>query len=600
MGVFKDLYIFLERKFFYTLTRKLVGNLLVFVFLQAMAIIVFFGFVRSLKKKLLDLNLSVEQLKFINSDIDLAYLFFSILIIVSLFASIFIVLFLRHLIVTPVKQLVFFFNDICTGEGDLSRELEATTFDEFRTLADSFNCFLGKFRDMMTKIRETTIFVATEAAKVRKNLEITTNAAQRQSELANTIVIASNESNVALHEISHNTNNISDATNKNLVFARHSREQMEEIIKSVELINSKISNFVNTTNMLAENSQKIMEVINLITDISDQTNLLALNAAIEAARAGEHGRGFAVVADEVRKLAEKVKDAAQDINTSIKLMIKNVNETKEETEAIYENVMNTKNIVDDTSSKFNLFIEDFERIGEKLISMASAIEELSSTNSNINASIGEVSHLSEETHKNAKNSMEYSMMLTEQTQNMQELVTRFKTGYGMFETILGKVESYRNEIANAITNLANRGINVFDKNYKKIPDTNPQKYKTDYDKYFETDLQFIYDRLMAELPGSIFALAVDTNGYAPTHCSKYSKKPTGNYEVDLVNSRDKRIFNDQTGLKAAKNEKKFILQVYLRDTGEIIADLSMPIYVNNKHWGALRVGLTPEMFLDKA
>lgn len=600
MGVFKDLYIFLERKFFYTLTRKLVGNLLVFVFLQAMAIIVFFGFVRSLKKKLLDLNLSVEQLKFINSDIDLAYLFFSILIIVSLFASIFIVLFLRHLIVTPVKQLVFFFNDICTGEGDLSRELEATTFDEFRTLADSFNCFLGKFRDMMTKIRETTIFVATEAAKVRKNLEITTNAAQRQSELANTIVIASNESNVALHEISHNTNNISDATNKNLVFARHSREQMEEIIKSVELINSKISNFVNTTNMLAENSQKIMEVINLITDISDQTNLLALNAAIEAARAGEHGRGFAVVADEVRKLAEKVKDAAQDINTSIKLMIKNVNETKEETEAIYENVMNTKNIVDDTSSKFNLFIEDFERIGEKLISMASAIEELSSTNSNINASIGEVSHLSEETHKNAKNSMEYSMMLTEQTQNMQELVTRFKTGYGMFETILGKVESYRNEIANAITNLANRGINVFDKNYKKIPDTNPQKYKTDYDKYFETDLQFIYDRLMAELPGSIFALAVDTNGYAPTHCSKYSKKPTGNYEVDLVNSRDKRIFNDQTGLKAAKNEKKFILQVYLRDTGEIIADLSMPIYVNNKHWGALRVGLTPEMFLEKS
>ncbi len=598
MGFFKDIYIFLERKFFYTLTRKLVGNVLVFVFFQAMAVIVFFGFVRRLEEKLSGLNLPVEQLKHINSDIDLAYILFVVLIVVSLLTSIFVVFFLRHLIVTPVKQLVFFFNDACTGEGDLSRELKATTFDEFKTLAESFNCFLGKFRNMMTKIGEATIFVATEAAKVRKNLEITTNAAKRQSELANTIVIASNESNLALHEISHNTNNISDATNKNLVFAKHSKEQMEEIIKSVELINSKISNFVNTTNMLAENSQKIMEVINLITDISDQTNLLALNAAIEAARAGEHGRGFAVVADEVRKLAEKVKDAAQDINTSIKLMIKNVNETKEETEAIYENVMNTKNIVDDTSSKFNLFIEDFERIGEKLISMASAIEELSSTNENINASIGEVSHLSEETHKNAKNSMEYSMILTEQTQNMQDLVTRFKTGSGMFETILGKVESYRDEIANAIRNLASRGINVFDKNYKKIPDTNPQKYKTDYDKYFETDVQFIYDKLMAELPGSIFALAVDTNGYAPTHCSKYSKKPTGNYEVDLVNSRDKRIFNDQTGLKAAKNEKKFLLQVYLRDTGEIIADLSMPIYVNDKHWGALRVGLTPEMFLD--
>lgn len=154
-------------------------------------------------------------------------------------------------------------------------------------------------------------------------------------------------------------------------------------------------------------------------------------------------------------------------------------------------------------------------------------------------------------------------------------------------------------MANVIQNLANKGINVFDKNYKKIPNTNPQKYHTDYDKYFETDLQPIYDRFMSEVPGTVFALAVDTNGYAPTHCSKYSKKPTGDYQTDLINSRDKRIFNDSTGLKASRNEKKFILQVYLRDTGEIIADLSMPLYVNNKHWGAFRVGLTPEMFLNK-
>jgi len=599
MEFFKNIYIFLERKYFNSLTKKLVGNVLVFVFFQAMAIFVFLGFVQSLKEKLYSLNLPLDQMKHIYSDIDLAYIFFIILTIISFLASIFVVLFLRHLIVTPVKQLVFFFNDACTGEGDLSKELKVSTYDEFKVLAESFNCFLGKFRDMMTKIRESTIFVATEAAKVRKNLEITTNAAQRQSELANTIVIASNESNLALHEISQNTNNISDATNKNLVFARHSRDQMNEIIRSVEMINEKISNFVNTTNMLAENSQKIMEVINLITDISDQTNLLALNAAIEAARAGEHGRGFAVVADEVRKLAEKVKDAAQDINSSIKVMIKNVNETKEETEQIYENVTNAKDTVADTASKFNLFIQDFERIGEKLISMASAIEELSSTNENINNSIGEVGHLSEETLKNARNSTEYSIMLTEQTQHMQELVTRFKTGSGMFEEVLGKVDSFRNEVANAITNLANKGINVFDKNYKKVPNTNPQKYKTDYDKYFETDIQHIYDRIMSELPGSIFALAVDTNGYAPTHCSKYSKKPTGDYQTDLINSRDKRIFNDTTGIKAAKNEKKFLLQIYLRDTGEVIADLSMPIYVNDKHWGAVRVGLTPEMFLDK-
>ena len=100
--------------------------------------------------------------------------------------------------------------------------------------------------------------------------------------------------------------------------------------------------------------------------------------------------------------------------------------------------------------------------------------------------------------------------------------------------------------------------------------------------------------------GGRFALAVDVNGYGPTHNTKFSQKPTGNPQQDLVNSRDKRIFNDPTGGRAAKNEAPFLLQTYMRDTGEILCDLSMPIRVDGRSWGAMRLGFDPAAVLDEA
>lgn len=599
MGFFKDIYFMLEKKYFNSITKKLVGNISVFVFLQIMVFVVFYGFVRELESKLHQLKLASSQIDPIMSDVSLAFTFFTILLVVSLAAAIFIILFLRHLILRPVKHLIFFFNDACVGEGDLSNNLKSISYDEFKTLSESFNCFLGKLRQMISDIRDASVIIATEAAKVRKNLELTTNDAKRESELASNIFLSSKESNDALHDVSRNTSDISDAANKNIIFAKESRDQMQDILGRVEEMSTKLNSFVNTTNSLSENSEKVMEVLKLITEISEQTNLLALNAAIEAARAGEHGRGFAVVADEVRKLAEKVKDATQDISVNIRMMMKNIDETKEGTIIISEHMGTTKDVVENASQRFNLIISDFENICERLVSMASAIEELSTTNNNIFGHIGEIDDLSKSTYNKALDSQEYAKYLSKKTQDLQDLATRFKTGEGKFEVILGKVEKSRDEVAKQIENLAKKGINVFDKNYNKIPNTNPQKYKTSYDTHFETDIQHLYDKLMAELPGTIFALAVDTNGYAPTHCSIYSKKLTGDPKVDLINSRDKRIFNDQTGITASRNEKKFILQVYLRDTGEVIADLSMPIYVNGKHWGAYRVGITPDMLTDK-
>ena len=96
--------------------------------------------------------------------------------------------------------------------------------------------------------------------------------------------------------------------------------------------------------------------------------------------------------------------------------------------------------------------------------------------------------------------------------------------------------------------------------------------------------------MLARLPGCAYALAVDKRGYAPAHNAKFSQQPTGRYEHDLVHCRHKRIFDDPVGSKLAANRKPILFQTYLRDTGEVINDLSMPLEIGGRHWGAVRVG----------
>jgi len=131
---------------------------------------------------------------------------------------------------------------------------------------------------------------------------------------------------------------------------------------------------------------------------------------------------------------------------------------------------------------------------------------------------------------------------------------------------------------------------VFDQAYKPIAGSNPPRFTTSYDKAVEGDLQAIFDSVLTRLPGCVYALAVDNRGYAPTHNSKFSQPANGVYEHDLAFTRNKRIFDDPVGKNLASNQKPFLFQTYMRDTGEVINDLSMPIMLDGRHWGAVRVG----------
>jgi len=155
-------------------------------------------------------------------------------------------------------------------------------------------------------------------------------------------------------------------------------------------------------------------------------------------------------------------------------------------------------------------------------------------------------------------------------------------------------ENCRTEVQNEMEKLISGNrlgmAQMFDTFYIPIPNTNPHKFKTQYDKLTDEVLRIILDKYLEKDKRILFVVAVDRNGYLPTHNTRYSRPLTDDQDFNTKNNRTKRLFNDRTGLAAARNKQPYLLQKYSRDTGEQLADLSVPINIQGKHWGTLRIG----------
>lgn len=167
--------------------------------------------------------------------------------------------------------------------------------------------------------------------------------------------------------------------------------------------------------------------------------------------------------------------------------------------------------------------------------------------------------------------------LTAQEQEMLAVATEFsrRCGEAMERWISGKEVSQER---------------LFNSMYYPVPKTDPPKFTTDWDRLADRDVQGIEEAMLAKSPVMVYAVLVDKFGYLPTHNVRYSQPLTGNLANDLVNNRTKRIFNDRTGIAAARSKAPFLVQRYQRDTGEIMADLSVPVMLGGNHWGAVRLG----------
>ena len=181
--------------------------------------------------------------------------------------------------------------------------------------------------------------------------------------------------------------------------------------------------------------------------------------------------------------------------------------------------------------------------------------------------------------------------LTKATESVQELVSRFKTGRGAFDLAVEQARRFRDRVQEQLEYMAHSRADVFDRRYEPVPNTNPPKFRTSWGAEFAQRCQAILDDSLATTKDAVFAVAVNVDSYLSVHNTRFSRPLTGDYEQDLLGNRTCRKFERPPELRAARNTEPLLLQTYLRDTGEILCDIAMPLSVGGRHWGNVRIGI---------
>jgi len=353
-------------------------------------------------------------------------------------------------------------------------------------------------------------------------------------------------------------------------------------------LRGQVQNIAESMLLLGEHSQRIGGIVEIIDEISDQTNLLALNAAIEAAGAGESGKRFAIVAQEVRRLAERTVIATRQIKGLVEAIQKSTNSTVMVTEEGLKAVDNAATLVENVQLSFKgimMMVDETLRASREIAlstqQQTSACEQLADT-------MNEVRDVSLQTVTGLR---ETELAIGE----LSSLADQLKAL--MEEEIESKGKSAAASAARAMEQLLTEALatkqftleEIFDENYQLIPGTDPAKFHTSYDTWLDEHIQDFEDDHLKDSQ-VVYAVLADRNGYVPTHHRKNSLPLTGDREKDRIGNRTKRMFNNPVELAAARNTNGVLVQVYFRDTGEKLWDISAPVFVNGRHWGGFRVG----------
>ncbi|NEX60486.1 methyl-accepting chemotaxis protein [Noviherbaspirillum sp. 17J57-3] len=448
---------------------------------------------------------------------------------------------------------------------------------------DQFSRRIGNEIDaLMIGSAETSYFIDSIKKKIDDDTRITDEIAGKSQQTAQTTAqIAANAERASQIAANVRSESVAGKTE-----ADQGLRQIKDASEDARQAMAKMTD-------LRERARRIHGITEVINEIAARTNLLALNAAIEAARAGEHGRGFAVVAGEVRQLAQRTKVATDDIGA----MVREINEESERagagmsalTARVAEAAQNVERV-----HRLLTSIEQSAGVSQKEIEMiAAASREHVDTTSQIASAISAISDGLRETESELPLAASSAIMLTERAETLFDVAAQSQSATS-HDAILEAATQAAKEVGKVFEQAIAGGqitdAALFDRTYRPVPHTNPQKHTTAFDSFTDRVLPAIQEKLLESMPQLVYAGAVDDKGYFPTHNRKFSQPLTGNYEVDLVNNRTKRIFSDRTGTRCGANTKPFLLQTYKRDTGEVMHDMSVPIYVNGRHWGGFRVG----------
>ncbi len=331
-----------------------------------------------------------------------------------------------HGIARPLKQMVAMLNDIAQGEGDLTRRLSSDRSDELGSIAKGFNTFLAKLQAMITQV-VTSVQSVSDSSEHTADIAIRTNIGiQKQMAEIDQVATAVQEMTATAQDVARNATQAAQAASHADQAASQGMQIVRDTSNSIGVLAVEIGKAVDVVQTLAKDSENINAILTAIRGIAEQTNLLALNAAIEAARAGEQGRGFAVVADEVRNLAQKTQKATEEIQS----MIQQLQQGTRDVVRVMEDSQNRTDESVQHAAKAAQALETITQavsvINDMNTQIASAAEEQSAVADDINRNVINIGQVANEVAGGADESSSASADLTKLAEQQRRLINQFK------------------------------------------------------------------------------------------------------------------------------------------------------------------------------
>ncbi len=297
-------------------------------------------------------------------------------------------------IVRPLRAAVSAMGNIASGESDLTRTLETHGSDEITELGTHFNAFIAKLRNVVGQLQNSAVALGQASTDLGSNAEQAQNRSQQQSEQMDLVATAVNEVTYGVQDVAKNAEHAASEMRNAESQAQQGQVNIDNSLRQIEHLSGTIGQAVEVMHTLSSESTQIGGVLEVISSIAEQTNLLALNAAIEAARAGEQGRGFAVVADEVRLLAQRTQKSTAEIQAMI--------------ERLQRHSDAAVKVIGDSSRSSQLTIEQANQAGQSLTSISQALRNLNGLNASIASATLQQSHVVDDINQNVTQAAQLS------------------------------------------------------------------------------------------------------------------------------------------------------------------------------------------------